>query len=218
MQGSCSQTIGDIKDVKVSFCSPVYVVFGGPHNLPQIPNSFPAISMAADVIFGSKKLLWKCCIFYLLCCHWDSKETIGNLGLVVGSTKNCIYRATKRHLNIFDISSSLEVAPIWKWVHLFEPGSKIVLFANFHQFQIRIFTFDLIFGPETFVLSIFWRVTAQIRIERATQICFNFLDSSTGLVLTPHESWVPFLFPDRVSTYTIPCLRVGGFYYREKIA
>ena len=110
-----------------------------------------------------------------------------------------IYRATKRHLNIFDISSSLVVAPIWKWVHLFGPGSKIVLFANFHQFQIRIFTFDLIFGPETFVLSIFWRVTAQIRIERATQICFNFLDSSTGLVLTPHESWVPFLFPDRVS-------------------
>ena len=117
----------------------------------------------------------------------------------MGSTKNCIYRATKRHLNIFDISSSLVVAPIWKWVHLFGPGSKIVLFANFHQFQIRIFTFDLIFGPETFVLSIFWRVTAQIRIERATQICFNFLDSSTGLVLTPHESWVPFLFPDRVS-------------------
>ena len=117
----------------------------------------------------------------------------------MGSTKNCIYRATKRHLNIFDISSSLVVAPIWKWVHLFGPGSKIVLFANFHQFQIRIFTFDLIFGPETFVLPIFWRVTAQIRIERATQICFNFLDSSTGLVLTPHESWVPFLFPDRVS-------------------
>ena len=118
----------------------------------------------------------------------------------MGSTKNYIYRATKRHLNIFDISSSLVVAPIWKWVHLFGPGSKIVLFANFHQFQIRIFTFDLIFGPETFVLSIFWRVTAQIRIERATQICFNFLDSSTGLVLTPHESWVPFLFPDRVSS------------------
>ena len=105
------------------------------------------------------------------------------------------------------MSSSLVVAPVWKWVHLFGPGSKIVLFANFHQFQIRIFTFDLIFGPETFVLSIFWRVTAQIRIERATQICFNFLDSSTGLVLTPHESWVPFLFPDRVSMW-IPTARV----------
>ena len=31
----------------MSFSSPVYVVFGGPHNLPQIQNSFPAISMAA---------------------------------------------------------------------------------------------------------------------------------------------------------------------------
>ena len=106
---------------------------------------------------------------------------------------------------MFDISSSLVVAPIWKWEHLFGPGRKIVLFANFHQFQIRIFTFDLIFGPETFVLSIFWRVTAQIRIERATQICFNFLDSSTGLVLTPHESWVLFLFPDRVSIKVDSC-------------
>ena len=97
-------------------CSPVYAVFGGPHNLPQIPNSFPAISMAADVILGSKKLLWKCCIFDLLCCHWDNKETIGNLGLVVGSTKNCIYRATKRHLNIFDISNGLATRPLQRKV------------------------------------------------------------------------------------------------------
>ena len=109
------------------------------------------------------------------------------------------------------MSPSLVVAPVWKWVHLFGPGSKIVLFANFHQFQIRIFTFDLIFGPETFVLSIFWRVTAQIRIERATQICFNFLDSSTGLVLTPHESWVPFLFPDRVSIFQLQKLFLTFF-------
>ena len=28
----------------MSFCSPVYVVFGGPHNLPQILNSFPVIA------------------------------------------------------------------------------------------------------------------------------------------------------------------------------
>ena len=41
------QTRRDIIDVKVSFCRPVYAVFGGPHNLPQIPNSLPAISMAA---------------------------------------------------------------------------------------------------------------------------------------------------------------------------
>ena len=39
-----------IKDVNVSFCSPVYAVFGGPHNLPQILNSFPAISMAAKEV------------------------------------------------------------------------------------------------------------------------------------------------------------------------
>ena len=32
--GPCSQTIRDVIDVKVSFCRPVYVVFGGPHNLP----------------------------------------------------------------------------------------------------------------------------------------------------------------------------------------
>ena len=34
----------------MSFCSPVYAVFGGPHNLPQNPNSFPAISMAAKEV------------------------------------------------------------------------------------------------------------------------------------------------------------------------
>ena len=133
----------------MSFCSPVYAVFGGPHNLPQIPNSFPANSMAAKEV---KNTAFSQQVFAAkndFCCHWDSRKTIGNLGWVVGSTKNCIYRATKRHLNIFDISSSLEVAPIWKWVHLFGPGSKIVLFANFHQFQIRILTFDLIFDPET---------------------------------------------------------------------
>ena len=54
---SYSQTIKDSKEVKVSFSSPVYVVFGGPHNLPQILNNFPAISMAEEHIFGSKKLL-----------------------------------------------------------------------------------------------------------------------------------------------------------------
>ena len=80
LQGSCCQTIRDSKDVKVSFCSPVYVLFGGPHNLPQIPKSFSAISMAAKHV---KNTAFSQHVFAAkndFRCHWDSRKAIENLG------------------------------------------------------------------------------------------------------------------------------------------
>ena len=59
----------------MSFSSPVYVVFGGPHNLPQILNSFPAISMAAEVIFTAKA----CCENAVFLTYCAAIEITGKL-------------------------------------------------------------------------------------------------------------------------------------------
>ena len=50
----------------------------------------------------------------------------------MGSTKNCIYRATKRHPNIFDISNGLATRPLQREVPLMfqTKGSTTFLFEG----------------------------------------------------------------------------------------
>ena len=69
-------------------------------------------------------------------------------------------------------------------------NGQILFYKDFYDFTHQS---PVVNGFPSFAMDLReanWRptylVTAQIKIERATQICFNFLDSSTGLVWTPH--------------------------------
>ena len=77
---------------------------------------------------------------------------------------------------------------------------QIVPVALFRCLKIRSLTFALIFDHDNMTLESFCTSEAQIRMQRATQICINFSPTSTGIYVAALESWLHLKIRNRGST------------------